>query len=653
LLVCQLVAAVAVGQFVSVELACAQGDYLFERVATGLNQPVSVAQAPGDNLTLYVTERADPGNQLGRIIAYNPQTGTSSTFLDVPGSIVSDGGLLNTTFHPDFQSNGLFYTVTNNGGVNALDEWQAPAVGTPVMLRRLLEYNNLSNVFHTMNQPLFRPGGNGNDLFLLLGDGGTQANQPSFDPALIESVDSPYGKLLRFDLSADFTTPPSDTTHPGIDVVALGLRNPYRGTFDRQTGDLYIADVGFNAVEEVNFIAGSHFANPAAPPLDFGWTDREGTIATIANNAGGPGSPGDINPIFQYAHNAGVDLGYPTPLTGQSITGGILYRGPAAELQGRYFFADFITHEIYSGLFDNSTPIENFNGQNLSDLRRHDIEFETLAGPTAELEYITSFAEDNQGNLYVVRFGDSFFPALGTGEVYRLIAAPLAATIDRETGAITLTNVSASAIQLDSLTISSAVGAIDTDQLQPITGNYDVAGSGEIDDTNAWAIIAATPQLFVEQATSGFGTLGAGQSLVLSDSGGWFRSPREDLEIRIELDGQPLAAGVSYVGNNDAAWLLGDINFDGQIDRHDFVLLASSAHSSLATAAGAASYALGDLDFDGDNDYFDFRLFQQQFVAHHGAAAWAALQAVPEPATQWLVATAVAVGAMVVRRRRW
>ena len=228
-----------------------------------------------------------------------------------------------------------------------------------------------------MNQAHFRPNGNNNELFVTTGDGGTQADDPDHDKALIESPNSPYGKLMKIDLSASFPTPADGPSHAGVDVVALGLRNPYRSSFDRQTGDFYIGDVGFNTAEEVDFIPASHFANPAAPVLDFGWTDREGTVATVAPFAGGPGSPGDINPIFDYAHS-GNPLPHPTQLTGGSITGGYLYRGPVEELQGRYFFSDFLNGNVYSGAFNTSTPVASYNGTNLTGLQNHTSAFETL-----------------------------------------------------------------------------------------------------------------------------------------------------------------------------------------------------------------------------------------------------------------------------------
>src|SRR6476659_4338910 len=299
--ICRLTFA-AIG-LVIVGVMPALGDYAVQRVVGGLNQPTFVTQAPGDNSSLYIVERADSGNQLGRIRKYDLQTQTATTFLDLTGTINSDGGVLSMTFHPQFQTNGLFYVVSNNNGTNGLDEYKLVG-STPQLQRRLLQYQNLNNVYHTMNQALFRPNGNNNELFVTTGDGGTQADDPGFNKALIESPTSPYGKLMKIDLSHSFPTPASAPgPGTGVSVVALGIRNPFRSSFDRQTGDFYFGDVGFNTAESVDFIPASHFANPSPSVLDFGWTDREGTIATIAPYAGGPGSPGDINPIFDYAHS--------------------------------------------------------------------------------------------------------------------------------------------------------------------------------------------------------------------------------------------------------------------------------------------------------------------------------------------------------------
>ncbi|MGD9635012.1 MAG: PQQ-dependent sugar dehydrogenase [Pirellulales bacterium] len=613
-------------------------EYKVERVVAGLNQPTSMTQAPGDNNSIYIVERADNGNSLGRIRNYNLQTGTFSTFLDLGGTINSDGGLLSMKFHPDYQTNGLFYVVSNDSGSNRLDEYKTVG-GTPQFQRRLLEYHNLNNVFHTMNEVHFRPNGNNNELFLTTGDGGTQADDPDYDPALVESPDSPYGKLMKIDLTASFPTPATGPTHAGIDVVALGLRNPFRSGFDRQTGDFYLGDVGFNTAEEVDFIPSSHFTNPAHPILDFGWTDREGTVETDAPYAGGPGSPGDINPIFDYAHS-GQPLPHPSLLNGQSITGGYLYRGPVTELQGRYFFSDFTNGNVYSGTFNTSTNVSSYNGTNLTNLVNHTTAFETSIGGGANIQYVTSFGEDNTGNLYIVKFGNGFFPPLGQGEIFRITQIPanaLEVTIDRATGAVTVANSTGAAINFTSLTLNSATGAIYANGLTPITGHYDSVGNGTIDNNNAWQITSAPGNTvqFREASLGDQATLANGASITYSPSGGWIQSPVEDWTASVQLAaGGTLAAVVRYVGNGGHQFERSDLNFDGSLTAADWSVFIANAATNLGGLSVAQAYGRGDLDGDNDNDYNDFKLFKADYIQVNGAAAFAALvQNVPEPGT--------------------
>jgi hypothetical protein len=619
------------------------GAYTVERVAGGLNQPMYVMQAPGDNTSLYIVERADPGDQLGRIRKYNLQTQALTTFLDVSGSIISDGGLLSATFHPEFQSNGLFYVVSNNNRINALDEYKVMG-DTPQLQRRLLQYPNLDNVFHTMNQAFFRPNGNHSELFVTTGDGGTQADDRDFNRALIESPTSPYGKLLKIDLTQPFTTPAS-TPGPGtgVSVAALGIRNPYRGSFDRQTGDFYFGDVGFNTAESVDFIPGGHFANPAAPALDFGWTDREGTVETVAQYAGGPGSPGDINPIFDYSHS-GQPLTHPSVIIGQSVTGGYVYRGPVPEFQGRYFFADFVNGNVYSGSFDPSTSPATFNGTNLTNLQNHTADFEARIGGGANIQFLTSFGEDNSGNLYLVKFGNAFFPPLGQGEIFRItpiVSNTIVVEVNRDTGGITLANKSGAEITFSALTLTSAFGAIDAGALTPITGNYDEGGNGAIDPLDPWSITSppGSSTQFSEASTGDPGAIAAGESIVFSPAGGWVRSPNEDLFASLLLgDGTVLSATVSYTGNSGSPFLRSDLNFNGAVDLADWSIFVASSYAALTGMNRAEAYAMGDLDADGDNDHADFLLFKRDYNAANGASAFEShVLRVPEPSALRLI----------------
>ncbi|QDV78713.1 PQQ-dependent sugar dehydrogenase [Botrimarina mediterranea] len=629
--------------------------YTVERVVSGLNQPTYMTQAPGDNNHLYIVERTEPGgSSLGRVLAYNQLTKTSTTFLDLAGTVQADGGLLSMTFHPDYQSNGLFYTVSNVSGVNGLDEWKSVG-GVPQVQRRLYEYQNLSNVFHTMNEAFFRPGGSGAELFLTTGDGGTQANEPTFDPSLIEDPTSPYGKVVKIDLTGDFATPAAGPSHPDVDLVALGLRNPYRSSFDRETGDFYIGDVGFNAVEEVNFIPASHFENPAATPIDFGWTSREGTIATIGGSAGGPGSPSDVDPIYEYAHHGGIPLGHTSDFNGASITGGYVYRGPVEELQGRYFLTDFTAQRIYSGEFDTTTPAAGYNGDNFTDVQRHDIEFEELLDDGTVLQYLTSFNEDNFGNLYMVKFGNSFFPPEGQGEIFRIVPLgddQIELVVDRDTGAVTLQNSATTVLDIQSIALSSAVGAISPSDLTPVTGLRDADGDMSVDHNDAWSISSSTSSLFVEATTGDAGQLAPQSQLVYSPADGWVRSPVEDLAATVLLgDGTIVNAQVSYTGNGGAAFESGDLNFDGVINRADFVALASQLHTDLSGLGPAQAYAAGDLTGDGVSNYDDFAAFKATYISLHGEEAFAGLLAsAPEPTTALL--TTCGIGGVFAARRR-
>lgn len=630
-----------------------QAAYTVQRVVNGLNQPMFMTQAPGDGTSLYIVERADSGSQLGRIRKFDLQSQSLTTFLDLTGSIASDGGVLSMTFHPNYQTNGLLYVTSNVNGDNRLDEYRTIS-GVPTFQRRLVQYSNLANVFHTINQPFFRPGGNSNELFLTTGDGGTQADQAQFNPALIESPTSVYGKLLKFDLNASFPTPATDATHAGVSVVALGLRNPYRASFDRATGDFYIGDVGFLSVEEVDFIPASTFASPPASPLDFGWTSREGMIATQGSSAGGPGSPGDIKPFFEYAHSSSVALPHPSALVGSTITGGYVYRGPVTELQGRYFFSDFVNGKVYSGVFNSATSPAAYNGNNLSNLTDHTVAFENAIGGGANIQFLTSFAEDNAGNLYMVKFGNGFFPPLGQGEIFRIApGSSLDAVVNRATGAITLINNSGAPISLSSLTISSAFGAIKPTSLTPITGHYDSNGNQTVDNNNAWTITstAGSNTLFSESSAGDPGMLAVGQQVVLSPASGWVQSPTEDLAISLLTGASTvLNASLAYTGNNGVPFSRSDLNFDGTLTAADWVVFTSYAGSSMAGLSKALSYGRGDLDGDGDSDYSDFKLFKADYTVAHGTGAFEAMIAgVPEPSALMLVVTCAFVP--IARRR--
>lgn len=230
-------------------------------------------------------------------------------------------------------------------------------------------------------------------LYISSGDGGGISG-----PGNGQNTSTLLGTMLRIDINGDdFAADPNrnyaiPNNNPFVgqsgadEIYAYGLRNPWRSSFDRVTGDLYIGDVGAQTREEINVIkAGTTDAT------NLGWSSREGSPD---NNV----PAGFTDPIYDYTHGSG-------DFEGQSITGGYVYRGDIAELQGRYFFGDFNRGRLWSLNFDGSDP-DDFDGTNFTGLIDWTDNINIDAGSTA---LISSFGEDNQGNLYLVSFlGDIF-----------------------------------------------------------------------------------------------------------------------------------------------------------------------------------------------------------------------------------------------------
>jgi glucose/arabinose dehydrogenase len=324
-------------------------------VVSGLESPTYVTAAPGEPGRLYVVE------QPGRVRVVENGALVEAPFLDIGDEVRSGGeqGLLSVAFHPDYARNGLFYVdYTDRNGDTRVVEFRAEGDAAPVRERELLfaeqPYPN-----HNGGQLEFAPDGR---LLVGMGDGGKR-DDPE-DRA--QDLDSPLGKLLALDL---------DAAEPEPELVAYGLRNPWRFSFDRPTGDLWIPDVGQDEWEEVNVL-------PAGQTglVNFGWDAREGLEPyedTPLNEAGEL-----VDPVAVYDHTEGC-----------SITGGYVYRGSELpDLEGRYLYGDYCSGSIWSLAL---AP----GGE--ADVRREEI---TLPG-------LTSFGQDEAGRLYL---------ASADGAVYRL-----------------------------------------------------------------------------------------------------------------------------------------------------------------------------------------------------------------------------------------
>jgi hypothetical protein len=326
-------------------------------VARGFVSPVLATSARRQPGVLYVVE------QSGRIVRI--AKGRRTVFLDLRGAVDSSSnerGLLGLAFHPRFPNDRRFFVAYTTQSQNVVAEFRANGAGTvglPSTRRQFLAVNDPYSNHNGGNLAFGRDG----YLYTTIGDGGSGGDPENRaqDPV------SPFGKLLRFDV---------DRPAAGPEIVALGLRNAWRFTFDRANGNLYIGDVGQNAVEEVDF---TPYPSPGVE--NYEWDVREGTHA-FEDKAYGPGKR--VDPIAEYTHSEGC-----------SVTGGYVYRGTAVRSAvGRYFYGDYCSGRIWSLVVRDGKA---------TGLRREPFSVEEL----------TSFGESSTGELYLVS---------RRGTVYRLRA---------------------------------------------------------------------------------------------------------------------------------------------------------------------------------------------------------------------------------------
>ncbi len=330
------------------------GPLELEKVASGLDVPVFAVAAPGEPRRLYVVERA------GRIRVLQRGRLVEEPFLDLSSEVSSGGeqGLLSVAFHPDYESNGLFYVnYTDLAGDTRVKEFLAAPGSEPVETRELLyvrqPYSN-----HNGGQLAFGADGL---LYVGMGDGGSSGDPEN----RAQDLSSRLGKLLRLDV---------DQPRPEWEMVGYGLRNPWRFSFDRVTGDLWIADVGQSKVEEVDFVSAGDLGNV----YNLGWDVFEGSEVHEDKVP----TPGGIlvEPLTEYTHEFGC-----------SVIGGYVYRGTAVRRQawGRYFHGDYCSGRIWS--------VARWNGE------------VSRRGHPFRVPRLTSFAEDARGELYLLSKDGSIY----------------------------------------------------------------------------------------------------------------------------------------------------------------------------------------------------------------------------------------------------
>jgi glucose/arabinose dehydrogenase len=339
-------------------------------VVTGLSNPLYVTHARDGSNRLFIVEQA------GRILVLQPGSTTPTIFLDITVNVLSGGerGLLGLTFHPAYTTNRRFFVnyTRQPDGATVIAEYQRsatdPNVADPTETPLLTVAQPFAN--HNGGMVEFGPDG---FLYIGMGDGGS-ANDPD---NRAQNINELLGKMLRIDVDrANGAVPyssPSDNPFigatPGRDeIYAVGLRNPFRFSFDRVTGLLYAGDVGQGAREEVDIITRGD---------NYGWRVFEGTLCT--NNDPTLCNPGNfIPPIAEYDHSLGRC----------SIIGGYVYRGAKGTLPaGAYIYGDLCTGEIFQLL-----PAAGGGTQ-------------TVLLDTALDNALSSFGEDEAGEIYVVGLG--------------------------------------------------------------------------------------------------------------------------------------------------------------------------------------------------------------------------------------------------------
>jgi glucose/arabinose dehydrogenase len=344
-------------------------------IVTGLANPVAITHAGDGSGRLFITLKG------GKVIIYDGTRVLSEPFIDLSSlvSTNSERGLLSVAFHPSYESNGFFFVnYTNTEGDTVIARYTVSGDANVADQNSALVLLKITQPFqnHNGGQLQFGPDGY---LYIGMGDGGSGGDPQNNaqNPGML------LGKMLRIDVDGGvpYAIPASnpfvDNPEALDEIWAFGLRNPWRFSFDRQTGDLFIGDVGQSSWEEVDF---QRAISPGGE--NYGWRLMEGTHcynpATDCND-------GTLTlPIIEYDHSVGC-----------SITGGYRYRGAQnRELFGVYLYADYCSGRIWGATEDGN------GGWMVKELLDTDFR-------------ITTFGEDETGEIYVADFQ--------SGAIYQIV----------------------------------------------------------------------------------------------------------------------------------------------------------------------------------------------------------------------------------------
>jgi glucose/arabinose dehydrogenase len=345
--------------------------YPLVELTSGLDRPLFLTHAGDSSSRLFVVEKP------GRIVILQDSQPLDVPFLEIPGRINSqdsERGLLGLAFHPNYAQNGYFYVnYTDSRGDTVVSRFQVtsdPNIADPNSEKILL---NISQPYanHNGGMIVFSPDGY---LYIGMGDGGSGGDPQNN----AQNPDTLLGKILRIDVDSGdpYSIPEGNAPNALPEIWALGVRNPWRFSFDRATGDLWIGDVGQNQWEEVDFLPAGVQAG-----VNLGWDYYEGTHAF-------DGTPSEdlelVFPVIEYSHPGGHC----------SVTGGYVYRGANPDWQGIYLYGDYCSGTIWGAL---AGPDGVWQTIRL---------YQTGSG-------LASFGQDQDGELYAVYLN---------GSVFRLIA---------------------------------------------------------------------------------------------------------------------------------------------------------------------------------------------------------------------------------------
>ena len=373
-------------------------------IGTGLTFPTTIASAPGDKTRLFICQKRG-------VISIIDISGTTPVLLATPfldidalvtgGASTSDEqGLLGLTFDPDYTTNGQFYVYYTTASTNLVARYLRSTTNPNVAQTSGVTLMSWSDSYtnHNGGDMHFKPGTR--DLYIGTGDGGS-ANDPA---ANAQNLLSKLGKMHRIIPTVGGASPyhtiPTDNPYVGgastVDdsIWAYGLRNPWRWTFDSANGDMYIADVGQNAVEEVNYAPSN-----VAGGRNYGWRCTEGSSCTGLTGCTCNGTTLTA-PVRTYTHVAAG---------GYSITGGCVYRGCAMpDMHGIYFYVDYSTN--------NSWSFKMVSGAVTQFVTRNS-ELATSTTGVA-VNQVVAFGEDGNGEIYMADHGGQIYKIVpATGEV--------------------------------------------------------------------------------------------------------------------------------------------------------------------------------------------------------------------------------------------